>query len=304
MTAAREAATAAERKRAATQARHEALALGLRRKDGTGILLGARDRLTGVLGPAAELLTVTPGHEVALAAAFGAAADAIAVTTPASAADAIRLLRKQDGGRAALLLAGCPDDPTPATNTSPRGAGSGATSHDEPADNRQRFAADFVRAPADLMPAVRRLLRNYVVVETLEDAEQLVYIHPELTAVTAEGDLLGAHFAHGGSAGAPSLLEVQASVDEAAAELEELAVRCEELATAQQTATERRKERAAQVEELGERRRAAEREKSAVAQQLGRLAGQARAPPARLNDPPPPPRRTSAGRPRQGRGRG
>jgi chromosome segregation protein len=49
---AREAVTAAERRRAATQARHEALALGLRRKDGTGALLGARDRLTGVLGPA------------------------------------------------------------------------------------------------------------------------------------------------------------------------------------------------------------------------------------------------------------
>ncbi|WOX12862.1 chromosome segregation protein SMC [Streptomyces sp. N50] len=276
LTAAREAATAAERKRAATQARHEALALGLRRKDGTGILLGARDRLTGVLGPAAELLTVTPGHEVALAAAFGAAADAIAVTTPASAADAIRLLRKQDGGRAALLLAGAPDDPTPGTSTPPRGAGNGATSHDVPADAQQRFAADLVRAPSELMPAVRRLLHNYVVVETLEDAEQLVYTHPELTAVTAEGDLLGAHFAHGGSAGAPSLLEVQASVDEAAAELEELAVRCEELADAQQTAGERRKEAAALVEELGDRRRAAEREKSAVAQQLGRLAGQAR----------------------------
>ncbi|WP_405950845.1 chromosome segregation protein SMC [Streptomyces prunicolor] len=276
LTAAREAATAAERKRAATQARHEALALGLRRKDGTGILLGARDRLTGILGPAAELLTVTPGHEVALAAAFGAAADAIAVTTPASAADAIRLLRKQDGGRAALLLAGNPEHSTPVTEAPQRGAGNGAPSHDEPADNRQPFAADFVRAPADLMPAVRRLLHNYVVVDTLEAAEQLVYTHPELTAVTAEGDLLGAHFAHGGSAGAPSLLEVQASVDEAAAELEELAIRCEELAATQQTAGEHRKECAALVEELGERRRAAEREKSTVAQQLGRLAGQAR----------------------------
>jgi chromosome segregation protein len=126
------------------------------------------------------------------------------------------------------------------------------------------------------MPAVRRLLRGVVVVGTLEDAEDLVYARPDLTAVTAEGDLLGAHFAHGGSAGAPSLLEVQASVDEAAAELEELAVRCEELTEAQQAAGERRRECAGLVEELGERRRAAEREKSAVAQQLGRLAGQAR----------------------------
>ncbi|MDX3148690.1 AAA family ATPase, partial [Streptomyces scabiei] len=124
--------------------------------------------------------------------------------------------------------------------------------------------------------AVRRLLHRIVVVDTLDDAEALVYARPDLTAVTAEGDLLGAHFAHGGSAGAPSLLEVQAAVDEAAAELEELAVRCEELAEVQRGAVEARRDRAALVEELGERRRAAEREKSAVAQQLGRLAGQAR----------------------------
>ncbi|MER7405223.1 chromosome segregation protein SMC [Streptomyces sp. NPDC000070] len=267
LTAAREALTAAERERAATQARHETLALGLRRKDGTGILLAAKDRLSGLLGPAAELLTVTPGSEVALAAAFGAAADAIAVTSPSSAADAIRLLRKQDGGRATLLLAG---------DAHPGGAGNGATGHEGPADARHPFAADLVRGPSDLMPAVRRLLHGIVVVGTLEDAEDLVYAHPGLTAVTAEGDLLGAHFAHGGSAGAPSLLEVQASVDEAAAELEELAVRCEELTEAQHSAMARRKECAALVEELGERRRAADREKSAVAQQLGRLAGQAR----------------------------
>ncbi|MBB4712346.1 chromosome segregation protein SMC [Streptomyces luteogriseus] len=267
LTDAREAATAAERKRAATQARHEALALGLRRKDGTGTLLAAKDRLSGLLGPAAELLTVTPGHEVAVAAAFGAAADAIAVTTPASAADAIRLLRKQDGGRATLLLAG--DDAL-------GGAGNCATGHDASADARHTHAADLVSGPSDLMPAVRRLLHGIVVVSTLEDAEDLVYAHPHLTAVTAEGDLLGAHFAHGGSAGAPSLLEVQASVDEAAAELEELAVRCEELTEAQHAAVDRRRDAAALVEEVGERRRAADREKSAVAQQLGRLAGQAR----------------------------
>ncbi|MFD6997380.1 AAA family ATPase [Streptomyces mirabilis] len=327
LSAAREAATAAERRRAATQARHEALALGLRRKDGTGALLGARDRLTGLLGPAAELLSVTPGHEVALAAAFGAAADAIAVTTPASAAEAIRLLRKQDAGRAALLLAGAPEDAGareakgidgtgqhraagdiasgavpigghPDGRDTSGGAGPSAASLDDvtpraasgalppnaasgdvaprTAPTGPPYAADLVRGPAELMPAVRRLLRGIVVVGTLEDAEDLVYARPELTAVTAEGDLLGAHFAHGGSAGAPSLLEVQASVDEAAAELDELAVRCEELGAAQHRAAEERGERAALVEELGERRRAAEREKSSVAQQLGRLAGQAR----------------------------
>ncbi|MFF4400669.1 chromosome segregation protein SMC [Streptomyces sp. NPDC001480] len=284
LSAAREAATAAERRRAATQARHEALALGLRRKDGTGALLAAKDRLTGLLGPAAELLTVTPGYEVPLAAAFGTAADALAVTTPSAAADAIRLLRKQDAGRAALLLA-APPNAVGAAGTGGAAEGQHAGTGDavaeafaEPSGHSAGppLAADLVRGPAELMPAVRRLLRGVVVVGTLEDAEDLVGARPDLTAVTAEGDLLGAHFAQGGSAGAPSLLEVQASVDEAAAELEELAVRCEELAEAQRAAAERRGECVALVEELGERRRAADREKSSVAQQLGRLAGQAR----------------------------
>ncbi|MEV0124565.1 chromosome segregation protein SMC [Streptomyces sp. NPDC050703] len=258
LTAAREAVTAAERKRAAVAARHEALALGLRRKDGTGALLSARDQLTGVLGQAAELLSVTPGHEVQVAAALGVAADALAVSGPGTAADAIRLLRKQDAGRAALLLGGAPDGVRQERREGPP------------------HVADLVRGPEELLPAVRRLLRGMVAVGTLEDAEDLVHAHPELTAVTAEGDLLGAHFAHGGSAGAPSLLEVQASVDEAAAELERLAVRCEELAEAQRGAAVRREEAAALVEELGERRRAADREKSSFAQRLGALAGQAR----------------------------
>ncbi|MER6618406.1 chromosome segregation protein SMC, partial [Streptomyces xantholiticus] len=273
--AAREALTTAERKRAAVAARREALALGLRRKDGTGALLGARDRLSGLLGPAAELLTVTPGYEVPVAAALGAAADAVAVADPSTAAEAIRLLRKQDAGRAALLLASA--DPADAEGAVPPAApGRGGPGGTAGGAGVGVDAAGLVRGPAELMPAVRRLLRGTVVVGTLEDAEDLVYARPGATAVTAEGDVLGAHFAQGGSAGAPSLLEVQASVDEAAAELEELAGRCEELAAAQQQATARRAGCAALVEELGERRRAADREKSAVSGRLGRLSGQAR----------------------------
>ncbi|MBT2364625.1 chromosome segregation protein SMC [Streptomyces sp. ISL-10] len=263
LSAAREALTGAERKRAAVAARREALALGLRRKDGTGALLAARDRVEGLLGPAAQLLTVTPGHEIPVAAALGAAADAVVVADPATAAEAIRLLRKEDGGRAALLLA----DATGA-GQGPDLRGNGPSGHP--------YAAGLVHGPDELMGAVRRLLRDVVVVGTLEDAEDVVYTHPGLIAVTGEGDVLGAHFAQGGSAGAPSLLEVQASVDEAAAELERLDAQCEELTATQQHAAARRGACAAAVEELGERRRAAEREKSAVSGQLGRLAGQAR----------------------------
>lgn len=329
LSAARDDLTTAERERAAVAARHDALALGLRRKDGTGVLLGARDRLTGLLGPAAELLTVAPGHEIAVAAALGAAADAVAVTDAATAAEAIRLLRKQDAGRASLLLGGgganpgaagpggsdavghvpgqgpgaahvpgqsaesaprppevtAPPAPRGAAEAEAEGAGRSVGSEAEGAGRSVAVAltgrsapavADLVSGPVELMAAVRRMVRDMVVVGTLEDAEDLVAAHPELTAVTGEGDVLSAHFAHGGSAGAPSLLEVQASVDEAAAELAELAVRCAELAGTQRNAAQRRGDCAALVEELGERRRAAEREKSGVAQQLGRLAGQAR----------------------------
>ncbi|WLQ63904.1 AAA family ATPase [Streptomyces glycanivorans] len=320
LSAAREAVTAAERSRAAVSARHEALSLGLRRKDGTGVLLGAGDRLPGLLGPLAELLTVAPGHEVAVAAALGAAADAVAVTDPATAADAIRLLRKQDAGRAALvlgavragqvpsqgteLLPGAPAGQVPgqasgtgqgcravtAVGADQRSASPVTASGDaaragrtEPpetsvvtGESAAPAVAGLLQGPPELLAAVRRLVRDMVVVGTLEDAEELVAAHSGLTAVTAEGDVLGAHFAHGGSAGAPSLLEVQASVDEAAAELAALAVRCDQLASDQRAAAARRAGCAARAEELGERRRAAEREKSGVAQQLGRLAGQAR----------------------------
>ncbi|MFJ9405563.1 AAA family ATPase [Streptomyces sp. NPDC101393] len=319
LTAAREALTTAERERAATAARHDALALGLRRKDGTGALLAAADRIGGLLGPAAELLTVTPGFEIPVAAALGAAADALAVTGPATAAEAIRLLREQDAGRAAMVLgsagpaggfgdegaehAGAARVPGPARAAEAAeriGAGPGRTAVGAQATRGEGAAvapavdaaqtprvptprcgpvraAELVRGPEELTAAVARLLRDVVVVGTLEEAEALVAARPELTAVTGEGDLLGSHFAQGGSAGAPSLLEVQASVDEAAAELEELAGRCEALAGEQRAAQERRTECAARVEELGERRRAADREKSKVAGDLGRLGGQARA---------------------------
>ncbi|MFG2113001.1 chromosome segregation protein SMC [Streptomyces sp. NPDC048718] len=276
LTAAREHAADTDRARAATRARHDALALGLRRKDGTDTLLTAG--LAGLLGPAAGLLTVTPGHEIPLAAALGAAADALAVTDPATAADALRLLRKQDAGRATLLLAS--PDPDSGSDLGPAGAGSDlAEGSVEPlaiGSVTVLPAAGLVTGPAALLSAVRALLRDVVVVDDLDQAVTVVRTRPELTAVTAEGDLLGAHLAQGGSAGAPSLLEVQASVDEAAAELAALDIRCAESAAAHEAATERRHEAARLLDELTEQRRAADHEKSAVAQQLGRLAGQAR----------------------------
>ncbi|MFD6873066.1 MULTISPECIES: AAA family ATPase [unclassified Streptomyces] len=317
---AREALTAAERSRAAVSARRDALALGLRRKDGTGALLAAREKLAGLLGPAAERLTVTPGYEVAVAAALGAAADAVAVDSPGAAARAIRHLRDTDAGRAAFLITpdsggpGAEADGSgvepggPGSEEGPNGSGTGgprsaaggvphpAVGRDRSAAARAagaeggsgvrtavgvlapawREAATLVGGDAEVRRAVAWVLRDHVVVADLEQAEAVVAAHPHLVAVTAEGDVLGAHAAHGGSAGAPSLIEVQAAVDEAAAELDRLDEQCQELSATQDGARERRTGAAARVEELAELRRAGEQARAGVAQQLGRLAGQAK----------------------------
>ncbi|MFF4323126.1 AAA family ATPase [Streptomyces sp. NPDC001568] len=306
---AREALTKAERSRAAVSARRDALALGLRRKDGTGALLAAREKWAGLLGPAAERLTVAPGYEVAVAAALGVAADAVAIESPAAAVEAIRFLRDTDAGRAGFLItppptgdeaAGSGAYDSAAGGPSPRPVPGGVP---HPAAGRDRSAAAEAGAAGDgavtrtavgvLAPpwreaaalvggdtevrrAVAWVLRDHVVVGTLAEAEAVVTEHPHLVAVTMEGDVLGAHAAHGGSAGAPSLIEVQAAVDEAAAELDRLDERCRELAEAQDGARERRTGAAARADELAERRRAGEQARAGVAQQLGRLAGQAK----------------------------
>src|SRR5205823_6381605 len=95
----------AERDATQWKAREEALSMGLRRKDGAGALLARSDRVPGVLGSVAALLTVAPGHEAALAAALGALADAVAVRDVDGAVAAMELLKVDDAGHAALLVA-------------------------------------------------------------------------------------------------------------------------------------------------------------------------------------------------------
>ncbi|MFJ1707322.1 chromosome segregation protein SMC [Kitasatospora sp. NPDC088346] len=259
LSVAREELGAAERERAALTARHEALAMGLRRKDGSGALLD-RGAAAGVLGPVAELLVTEPGYEVALAAALGAAADAVAVDGVAAAAEALGRLRAEEAGRAALLIARSPTAGEPPAL--PPGA---------------RRAVDLLGGPAGLLAAAAVLLEHTVLVADLDQARRLVAARPELTAVTADGDLLSAGFAQGGSAGAPSQLETQAAVAETARLIEEAERRHAAAAAAREEAAESRRRSAAELEELTARRRLAERERAQLAGSLGRLGGQARA---------------------------
>jgi len=199
----KEAATAAERERAALAARKEALEVGLNRKDGAGALLAASDSVSGLLGSVAALITVQPGFEAAVAAALGDAANAVAVRDARSAIAAIDRLKEDDLGRAGLLLGD-----TGSNDSAWPGLPAGAT-----------YAIDAVECPDELRPALSRLLFKTVVVADLDAARGVLAQDTEVTAVTREGDLLGAHYASGGSSSAPSLIEVQAAVDEATEKL-------------------------------------------------------------------------------------
>jgi len=248
----------AERDRSTFAARRDALALSLTRKDGHGHLLASD--LPGVLGTVAQLVTVQPGHEAAVAAALGAVADAVAVASPADAAGALRHLKDADAGRAGLLVGGAvpvPDD----LPSLPAGA---------------RWALDLVDAPASLRPALARALRRVAVVGSLDEARRLVETVPDVRAVTPEGDLLGTDWAVGGSASAPSLLEVQAAVDEAGAQHDEAQRRHERLAVEVAEVTALLAARQADVHEALAALHDSDARMAALGEQLALLANQAR----------------------------
>jgi chromosome segregation protein len=266
----------ADREASQWAAREEALAVGLRRKDGTAALLArAADTRPGdpdspaagdaflssddVLGSVAALLTVEPGYEAVLAAALGRLADAVAVAGADSAARALRLLRDEDGGQAGFLYA--------------HGRAPGPTASVPPG---LKAVADTVSAPAELAGTVRAVLAGMVVADDLDAAGALVAAHPGVTAVTRDGDVLGPATAHGGSAKAQSYIEIQAAVDEA----RDRKIAAESLAAQLGEQLDAAREAHAEAEAAAEEVRAAQRQAAAaqgvVQRRLAELGAAAR----------------------------
>jgi chromosome segregation protein len=252
----------AERERAALVARKDALEMGLARKDGSGAVLAATDRLSGVLGSVAALVTVEHGYETAVAAALGSAADAVAVGDVDAAEAALRLLKDDDAGRVGLLVGSDAAYDESSRPDVPSGA---------------RAAIGLVEVPDTLRPAVAHLLADVVVVDDLAAARALVAARPDLVAVTREGDLLARDRAAGGSATAPSLLEVQAAVDDAQERLAEAGHRLDRARFALQAATEEQALATRDVQAALDRLHESDARMAAVAEQLGQLGAQARA---------------------------
>ncbi|WP_121252261.1 chromosome segregation protein SMC [Nocardioides ferulae] len=261
------AATAeADRERSALAARKDALEMGLRRKDGTGALLAASDSVSGLLGSVAALLTVRTGFETAVASALGNAADAVAVRDADAAIAAIEHLKGDDLGRAPLLLG----DAGPATDRPARSAWPQLPGH-------ASYAIDAVECPTELAAALARVLDRVAVVDDLAAARALLADLPEVTAVTRAGDVLGAHVAAGGSSSQPSLIEVQAAVDEAAAQLAEAIAASERLTFDTSRLEAERLEAQKRADVALAKLHESDATLAAVAEELGQHGSQARA---------------------------
>jgi len=119
-------------------------------------------------------------------------------------------------------------------------------------------------------------LTRVAVVPDLAAAQQLVATHPDVRAVTVDGDVLGTGWAAGGSASAPSTLEVQAAVDEAQQRADEATAAVErliaELAEAQARSAVHEQQVQASLEALHQ----SDARLSAVAEQLAELGQAAR----------------------------
>ncbi len=250
----------ADRERSSLAARKEALEMGLNRRDGAGALLAATDQVSGLLGSVAALLSVRSGYETAVAAALGSAADAVAVTDPDAAVAAIDHLKTHDLGRAGLLLGGSdvPDRQWPHL------------------PGEATYAVDAVDCPDDLRGALARLLHQVAVVDDLAAARALVAALPDVTAVTRDGDVLGAFEAAGGSSSQPSLLEIQAAVDEATAQLAEATAVSERLGFDIARFESERLDAQQRVDVALARLHESDATLAAVAEQLGHFGSQAR----------------------------
>ena len=270
----------AVRERDALRARHDALLLGLQRKDGSGHAIGAG--LAGIVGTLASALTVEPGYETAIAAALGTASDAVVVRDGGTAAAVVQLLKDDDAGRATLLLETLPetDGSAPPAEALPEGARWALPEGARwalPEGARwalpegARWATHLVSARGAAERAVQRLLAGTAVVDDLEAAAALVSEQPALTAVTLAGDVFTAVTVSGGSANAPSLLEVQAAVDDAASRLAAVTAGLEQGRFALAAAESRRVEAQDRTDAALERLHESDARLAAVAERLGHL---------------------------------
>ena len=139
------------------------------------------------------------------------------------------------------------------------------------------YALDVVQCPDTLRPSLARLLFKTAVVADLDAARGLVADLPDVTAVTGDGDVYGAHFASGGSQSQPSLLEIQAAYDDASAALADAVAASERLGFDISRLESERHDAQSRVDVALAKLHESDATLAAVAEELGHHGSQARA---------------------------
>ena len=258
-----------ERERGALSARLEALGLGLSRKDAAAVLVSAGEQVPGVLGSLASLLHIEPGAPAAVAAALGDIADAVVVRGVDAAVLSLVLLKDQDAGRAALVIADLPGTGLAGATGLPLESGASVAGG--------RWLRETVRCDDEVGPMVDRLLSRCVLVRELSDVARAQQERPDLVIVTEAGDIFADGIVHGGSTSAPSLLEVKAAYDETEAALDTATHAVERCRFELVAAKEAQRQAAERVEHALTRLHESDARMAAVAEQLGQLGQIARA---------------------------
>ena len=189
----------------ALAARVEALQVGLNRKDASSALLAATEQLDGVLGSVAALIRSRPATRRRSPRRSGPPPRPSPWSGLDAAVGAFGHLKAEDLGRAGLLAAAAPRSRRARPSDWPACRPACAVRRSSVVECAGASSAGG-RTPgaAQAWPWSR----------ICAAAPSLVAALPEVVAVTRDGDVLGAYFAAGGSWAQPSLIEVQAAIDE------------------------------------------------------------------------------------------
>lgn len=174
---------------------------------------GTGEQLEGVRGRVAELISINPGFEKAIARALGALADALVVSTRQAALELTRGVSGRDDSRLSLVV-------------------------EEIHATAQRFeleglvpAVDVASGPEGLM----RVLHRVFIAEDLDEVNTHWVGHPELPAdvviVTKNGDLFAGTRVQAGSGAQQSAVELTAERDQATQELQRVSTEVERAAS-------------------------------------------------------------------------
>lgn len=200
----------AERERAASEAKIDALRQATLHKDGSGALL-TNDQGIVVRGSLASLLTVEPGWQSAVTNALGSLANALVLQDLNQVISAITFLKSKSAGSAELLFISEGD--SRAVIEIPNGL--------TPLVSKVSSAT-----LNSILPA---LFSGLVAADSLSQASQIVSDNPLLIAITRDGDLVGRGRASGGSSARTSLIEISEMIEKGEIELQRHSHDCDRI---------------------------------------------------------------------------